>query len=107
MEDFREVDTKDLGAVRAEVLKIYTHLFPDGSVNFVQEAFQWVAAAFEGRYGEYQAIDAKYHDLEHTMQGTLCLARLLKGYRAAGARPILTQRAFELGLLAILLHDTG
>ena len=60
-----------------------------------------------GNYLDYQAIDAHYHDLEHTLQGILCMARLLRGRQAQGQEPKLTQRMFELGMLAILLHDTG
>jgi hypothetical protein len=41
------------------------------------------------------------------LQGTLCLARLLRGRHLAAAQPPLTERMFQLGLLAILLHDTG
>jgi hypothetical protein len=52
-------------------------------------------------------VDARYHDFEHTLQGTLCLARLLRGRHAAGGQPPLTQRIFQLSLVAILLHDTG
>jgi predicted metal-dependent HD superfamily phosphohydrolase len=102
-----DVDTKDRDAVRTEVARIYQQLFPGTSPKFIDDAFQWVTDAFEGRFDGYQSIDAKYHDLEHTLQGTLAFARLLKGYSDARARPELTRRAFELGLLAILLHDTG
>jgi hypothetical protein len=35
------------------------------------------------------------------------MARILHARYRAGAKPALTQRYFELGLLAILLHDTG
>jgi len=101
------VDTKDLDAVRSEVARIYQELFPSGRPGFVNETFGWVTDAFAGRYSDFQKIDAKYHDLEHTLQGTLAFARLLWGYKEASAEPLLTQRAFELGLLAILLHDTG
>jgi len=104
---FREVNTKSLPAVRAETEGIYSRLFPQGQAWFVRKAFAWADDAFSGRYADYQGIDAKYHDLEHTLQGTLCFARLLEGYKNAQAKPELTQRAFELGLLAILLHDTG
>jgi hypothetical protein len=37
----------------------------------------------------------------------LCLVRLLRGYHQAAVQPGLPERAFRLGLLAILLHDTG
>ena len=107
MHPIRDVNTKDLAAVQAQVAEIYHELFPSSSGEFVEDAFRWVADAFQGSYDNYHAIDAKYHDLEHTLQGTLAFARLLRGYKKAAARPDLTQRAFELGLLAILLHDTG
>ncbi len=35
------------------------------------------------------------------------MARILHGRHCAEAKPALTQKYFELGLLAILLHDTG
>src|SRR5205085_10726315 len=54
-----------------------------------------------------QPIDARYHDLEHTMQGTLCFARLLQGYHGTGVDPQLREGMVQLGLVAILLHDTG
>lgn len=69
--------------------------------------FRWATGWFEGTYLDYQRIDAHYHDLEHTLQGVLCMARLLRGRQAQRAEPLLTRRMFELGILAILLHDTG
>jgi hypothetical protein len=41
------------------------------------------------------------------MQGTLCMVRLLRGRALAQAEPRGSAREFTLGLLAILLHDTG
>jgi hypothetical protein len=102
-----DVDTKDLHAVRRVVADIYRELFPSGRGDFVENAFKWATEAFAGNYGDFQKIDAKYHDFEHTLQGTLAFSRLLCGYHRARATPTLTQRAFELGLIAILLHDTG
>jgi predicted metal-dependent HD superfamily phosphohydrolase len=101
------VVTKDPTAVEVEVQSVYLTLFPGGNRLFVAQAFGWVIDCFTGKYADYQAVDARYHDLEHTMQGTLCMARLLKGRHLAEAQPQLSQRMFELGLLAILLHDTG
>jgi len=104
---FPMVDTRDLTAVRSEVESIFSALFPAADSAFIARAFAWTEQFFTGRHPGYQAIDARYHDLEHTLQGTLCLARLLRGRHFAGVRPILTPRMFELGLLAILMHDTG
>ena len=74
---------------------------------FVPRVFGWAIECFTGNYRDYQPVDALYHDFEHTLQGTLCLARLLRGRHAAGVHPRLTDRMFQLALAAILLHDTG
>jgi hypothetical protein len=101
------VDTKDPTAVEVEVQAAYRMMFPKGDRLFVPRVFGWAIECFSGHYGDYQAVDALYHDFEHTLQGTLCLIRLLRGRHLAGARPLLNERSFQLGLLAILLHDTG
>ena len=101
------VDTSDISAVQSEVQFIFTSLFPQGDSGFIVRSFGWYEQLFRGKYPGFQAIDARYHDFEHTLQGTLCLARLLRGRHIAGIQPLLTPRIFELGLLAILMHDTG
>lgn len=104
---FPAVDTRDLAEVQSEVGSIFSALFPEADSGFIVRAFGWTEQWFSGKHPGYQAIDARYHDLEHTLQGTLCLARLLRGRHFAGVRPTLTPKMFELGLLAILMHDTG
>src|SRR6188508_2137255 len=99
------VDTKDRHAVENEVGSLYLKIFSDGDRSFIPRVFGWVLDSFQGRYQDYQPIDVLYHDLEHTLQGTLCMARLLCGYHHAHASPPLEQRMVELGLVAILLHD--
>ena len=103
----RTVDTRDAFAVEDEVHSIYATLFPGTAGDFVRLAFGWTARCFAGGHPDYLPIDARYHDLEHTLQGALCLARLMRGLAVAGAAPALTARAFELGIVAILFHDTG
>ena len=104
---FPAVDTSDPVAVEAEVQKAYLAMYPRAGHQFVPRAFGWVIESFSGGYADYQPVDALYHDLEHTLQGTLCMVRLLHGRFRAGAQPEIPQRLLELGLLAILLHDTG
>lgn len=104
---FPPVNTKDSAAVEQEVWAAYASMFTEADPAFVSQAFRWTCEAFAGRYKDYLPIDAVYHDLEHTLQGTLCMARLLRARHEAKGRPDLTRRMFELGVLAILLHDTG
>ena len=82
-------------------------MFPEAGVFFIPQAFGWVIDCFTGYFEDFLPVDTRYHDFEHTLQGTLCMARMLYGRHCAGAKPALAQRYFELGLLAILLHDTG
>lgn len=104
---FTQVDTRVPREVEGQVHSIFQSLFPKSDATFIARAFEWAAQCFTGRHAGYQAIDARYHDFEHTLQGTLCLARLLRGRHATSAKPELTPHAFELALLAILFHDTG
>jgi len=104
---YSSVVTKDPTAVELEVQTAYLTICPDGDRLFVPRAFGWAIECFTGNYGDYQAVDARYHDFEHTLQGTLCMGRLLLGRHFAGVHPRVMERAFRLGVLAILLHDTG
>jgi hypothetical protein len=101
------VATKDPTAVETEVQSAYMALFPTGDRLFVPRAFGLAIECFTGHYSDYQAVDARYHDFEHTLQGTLCMARLLHARESASGQPPLTERLFQLGILGILLHDTG
>ena len=101
------IDTRNASLVEAEVQAAYVDMFPQGNISYIPTVFKWALDCFAGRYKDYQPIDARYHDLEHTLQGTLCMARLLQGRHHTTTEPRLTQRMFELGMLAILLHDTG
>src|SRR5579871_1781621 len=104
---FPVVDTKDPTAVGMEVQASYLAMFPKGDRFFVPRAFGWILECFTGNYKDYQPIDARYHDFEHTLQVTLCLSRLLRNRLRVKGEPVVTQKMFELSLLAILMHDTG
>ena len=100
-------DTRDALAVENRVHSDYRRMFGEKGQDFVSQAFAWARDCFTGRLPNYLPIDARYHDFEHTLQGTLCLSTLLRGRAEAGEKPALDGEHFGLGLLAILLHDTG
>lgn len=104
---FAHIDTSNAHAVEDQVRLIFNRLFPSSDPTFIAEAFSWAQQCFNGGVSGYLPIDARYHDFEHTLQGTLCLARLLEGRQNAHAGPALDPRRFHLVLLAILFHDTG
>src|SRR5688572_29608549 len=104
---FLPVVTKDPTAVEVEVQAAYLAIFPKGDRMFAPRVFGWAIECFTGNYADYQAVDAQYHDFEHTLQGTLCMGRLLYARHRAHARPAITEKFFQLGIIGILLHDTG
>ena len=101
------VDTADPAAVEAEVRAVYQRMFRENGDESIQRAFRWALSCFSGDYPGFLPVDARYHDLEHTMQGTLCLARLLDGRDRSGVLPRVDQSIFDLSLIAILFHDMG
>ena len=100
-------DTHDPMAVAAQVRADYLAMFPGSDRSHIPRIFSWAIVFFTGRVPEFLAIDARYHDFEHTLQGTLCLTTLLRGRAEAKELPSVDRETFELCILAILLHDTG
>jgi hypothetical protein len=104
---YASVDTNDPTAVEVEVQTAYLEMFPHADRLFIPQIIGWAIDCFTGQYDGYQPIDAQYHDLEHTLQGTLCMARLLRCRHAAKTEPVVPEKQFQLGMIAILFHDTG
>lgn len=104
---FPPVDTKDGPAVAAFVRKKFAKMYPNASLVWLETIFEDVVKLFSGLHPEYAAIDIRYHDLEHTLQATVCLTLILEGRHAARVEPNLNARQFELALSAVLLHDAG
>lgn len=69
------------------VKAIHAAMFSRGSQEFVARVFEWTVEAFEGRYRDYQAVDARYHDLEHTPPGNPSYASILQDASEQARRP--------------------
>ena len=104
---FPPVDSKDATAVTAFVVERFRRMFPDANPAWLQSVFRETVDLFEGRHVDYAPIDLDYHNLEHTLQATICITLLLEGRHAAGVVPRISQREFELALATALLHDSG
>lgn len=104
---FPPVDTKNFDAVTAFVRGKFSTYYPNRSLAFIDRLFADAGALFTGRNPDYSPIDLKYHDLEHTLQATVCLTLLLEGCIRSDIYPKLSPRQFELAIAGILLHDSG
>ncbi len=101
------IDTENPSAVAEGLKAIFSACGEEGSFPLIDRAVADVAKMFSGDWPGYQAIDMEYHDLDHTLQVTVCMALLLKGLHQTSDAPLLGKRERELALLAALLHDTG
>ncbi len=104
---FPPVDTKNASAVASFVEEKFAAMYPGASLTWLQTMFSDIEVLFQGRHPDYAAVDLRYHDLEHTLQATVCIVLLLEGRHAAMVEPRLDARQFELAVSAVLLHDSG
>jgi hypothetical protein len=102
------INTTDPVAVRVEVGRIHRGLYPEAPSPACLRAFDHVAALYRGESPAFEKCDTAYHDLQHVLEVTLAMARLLDGYeRARGDAPALPERLFQLGVVCALFHDIG
>ncbi len=103
-----QVNVTDVGAVCNEVCMLLTSLYPKRSTRSIKEAFQIASDLFRGAYPGYRPCDTPYHDLQHTLDVTLAMARLLYGYEvSAGSGEKLGIDMVRLGIVVALFHDSG
>jgi hypothetical protein len=103
-----KVDVEDADAVRDAVLALVAARYPGASLAPLHQAFDDIKALFSGRFPGYLPCDTPYHDLRHTLDMTLAMARLLDGHdrSVVEAERIGARRAI-LGVIVALLHDSG
>lgn len=95
-------------AVRDAVLALFGARYPGADFQPLERAFADVWALFTGRYPGYLACDTLYHDIRHTLDMTLAMARLVDGHdRNCTPAERLGARRAMLGVLIALLHDSG
>jgi hypothetical protein len=103
------VRTTDPASVAAEVIRLGAGLFAEAPARELEQAFGDAAQLYLGRHPEYFACDTEYHDIQHVLDVTLAMARLMDGYqrgRGGGEEP-LTRELYAVGALAALFHDFG
>lgn len=101
------VNTTDLQQVSEVVCFIYQDLYQQGSPISLAQAFNDVKRLYRGEYPGYHECDTDYHDVQHVMDVTLAMARLMDGYVRATDAGTLDERLFRFGIIAALYHDCG
>lgn len=100
------INTEDPSDTNKEVRRIYESLFGSTLFDKVEYVVEDVTKLFDGVYSGYQKCDTEYHNLEHTLQAYLAMARIFSGL--IRENPTVTSKeVVVLGLIAALGHDTG
>lgn len=104
----RLVKTTDPAEVEAEVDRIFLGLYADARTDALDAAFRDAASLYRGEVPGVHACDTTYHDIQHALDVTLAMARLIDGYeRSRVAIEPITEREFRLGVITALFHDIG
>lgn len=102
------INVEDADRVREAVVAIFQARYADADLGPLVRAFDDVKALFDGDYPGYLACDTLYHDVRHTLDMTLAMARLIDGHdRSCAAAEQLGARRAMLGVIVALLHDSG
>ena len=102
------VQVSDPVAVRNAVGELFTETFPGASFDKLWLAFYDFARLFSGQYPGYLGCDTTYHDMQHTLDMTLALARLVTGYeRSVDPAERLGAHRAQMTIITSLFHDAG
>lgn len=99
------VDMNNPSSVLEEVKKLYLDMFAKGDLPPLFAVFEDIVSLYHGDLIGYKACDTPYHNLQHTTDVLLAMARLMHGAHVAKA--CFTETDILLGLVAALMHDTG
>lgn len=108
MDVTRQVRTTEPAEVNSEIDRIFLELYPRGSTDALDRAFGDADRLFRGEYPGVLACSTAYHDIQHTLDVTLAMARLIDGYERGKSRSAaLGEKLFQLGVVTALFHDIG
>ena len=99
------VDMNHPSEVMEEVKIIFLDMFSNGEFTPLFPIFESVVSLFSGNFPGFKGCDTPYHNLKHTTDVFLAVARLLHGAHIQGVA--LNELDVRVGLIAALMHDTG
>ena len=102
------VQVSSPSAVRDAVHDLFSKAFPGASFDRLWLAFYDFEQLFSGKYPGYNGCDTTYHDMQHTLDMTLAMARLMVGYdRSMQLSEQLGASRAQMAIVTALFHDAG
>lgn len=94
--------------VRAAVTDVLRTVHPEADLSLLDRVFRDFDEIFGGRIPGYRGCRTVYHDVQHTLDMTLAMARLIGGYeKAAAPGDRFGPRLAIVGITCALFHDSG
>ena len=108
MDVTNRVDVTDPLAVTAAVVDILGKHYPADALASIPVLFQDFARLYRGEYPGYHACDVGYHNMQHVLDVTLAMARLIEGHEQChhDDAPLSAELAVA-GIACALFHDSG
>jgi len=102
------VQVSSVAAVRKAVEDLFHQTWPGTNTDRLTQAFGDFERLFSGQFPGYLGCDTVYHDMQHSLDDTLAMARLLAGYdRSQSPDQRLGAERALFGLVMALFHDAG
>ena len=102
------VDVSSPRSVREAVVSLLSSVYPAASLDPLWVAFHDFERMYTGADPDFHGVDTSYHDMQHSLDVSLALARLIAGFEEAGeARDGLGPDHAVFALIAALFHDAG
>lgn len=102
------IDVSDPQAVCDAVVIILEQRYPGHDFSIIRRVYIDFASLYRGELEGFLACDTHYHDLQHVLDVSLAMARLLDGYDTnhQGVDQLGADLAI-VGIIVALFHDSG
>lgn len=102
------INVTDPASVSMAVGAIFQRRYPGVDFSIIQSLYQDFAALYRGELAGFHACDTSYHDIQHVLDVSLAMARLLDGYDSnQQPEEQLGAELAVVGMIVALFHDSG
>jgi hypothetical protein len=94
-------------SIIAGIKKIYQDNYGDDNTADVEMVLKDMTDLFKGKRSGFQKCDVKYHNIFHALHTVPPFVEIIDGWNKSGNSPKISKEFIDLGIIAVLLHDTG
>lgn len=90
-----------------QIKKISMDNYGNDDVRLAERVFRDSIDLFNGNADGFLRCDMKYHNIFHTLQTIPPFIEIIDGWNKSKNAPPVTKEYYVLGIIAVILHDTG